>query len=146
MPIPSSSPAVRQTVAPFVEQTLQLATPLAAPPYQPKFFQHPLVSGNIPAMLPTISNEDYQKRLLQKKPTASILSNAAAAQSNGDSAATTSVKSAPAEKNKVKFSDTIQVAVVPVSLRCSINYSISSLMASLITGNSAQREAYATQT
>lgn len=118
MPIPSSSPAVRQTVAPFVEQTLQLSTPLAAPPYQPKFFQHPLVSGNIPAMLPTISNEDYQKRLLQKKPTASILSNAAAAQSNGDPAATTSVKSAPAEKNKVKFSDTIQVAVVPVSLLC----------------------------
>lgn len=67
-------------------------------------------------MLPTISNDDYQKRLLQKKPTASILSNAAAAQTNGgDAAATTSVKSAPGEKNKVKFSDTIQVAVVPVS-------------------------------
>lgn len=133
MPVASSSPAVRQSVAPFVEQTLQLASPMAAPPYQPKFFQHPLVSGNIPAMLPTLSNEDHQKRLLQKKPTASILSNAAAAQSNGDSAATTSVKSAPTEKNKVKFSDTIQVAVVPVSTICSINYSISSLMASLIS-------------
>ncbi|EDW03874.1 GH11480 [Drosophila grimshawi] len=79
--------------------------------YQPKFYQHPLVSGNIPAMLGT---EEYQaKRMLLKKPTASILSNAAATPINGDSPATASVKTNPAEKNKVKFSDTIQVAVVP---------------------------------
>ncbi|KAL7739326.1 hypothetical protein ACLKA6_017721 [Drosophila palustris] len=86
----------------------------SVPPYQPKYYQHPLVSGKIPAMLPTLSNEDYQKRLLLKKPTASILSNAAPAQLNGESSAgTPSVKTTPTEKNKVKFSDTIQVAVVP---------------------------------
>ncbi|KAH8409427.1 hypothetical protein KR222_003795 [Zaprionus bogoriensis] len=119
LPMPSS-PATRQLAAPFAEQTVlspaaaAAPAPAPTPPYQPKFYQHPLVSGNIPAMLPTLSNnEDYQKRLLQKKPTASILSNAAAAQANGEAATTSSVKSAPAEKNKVKFSDTIQVAVVP---------------------------------
>lgn len=64
-------------------------------------------------MLPALGNEEHQKRLLLKKPTASILSNAAAATPlhNGD---TPNVKSTPVEKNKVKFSDTIQVAVVPV--------------------------------
>lgn len=136
---------MRQTAAPFIDQASQLATP---PPYQPKFYQHPLVSGNIPAMLPTISNEDYQKRLLQKKPTASILSNAAAAQPNGgDAAATTSVKSAPGEKNKVKFSDTIQVAVVPVSSFQSLQYNEESygFLTFTYAGNSAQGETYATQ-
>lgn len=66
-------------------------------------------------MLPSLTSEDYQKRLLQKKPTASILSNPAnTAPTNGEAPATPA-KSQTAEKNKVKFSDTIQVAVVPVS-------------------------------
>lgn len=98
--------------------SLPTSPPPVAPAaaYQPKFYQHPLVSGNIPAMLPTVSSEDYQKRLLLKKPTASILSNPAnPAPSNGEAGgATPSAKSQTAEKNKVKFSDTIQVAVVPV--------------------------------
>ncbi|XP_034098384.2 WD repeat-containing and planar cell polarity effector protein fritz [Drosophila albomicans] len=119
LPMPSS-PAPRLQSSSFADPTTQLP-PLATmqtqpiPPYQPKFYQHPLVSGNIPAMLPmpTLNNEDYQKRLLLKKPTASILSNAAPAQLNGEPAAAPSVKATPTEKNKVKFSDTIQVAVVP---------------------------------
>ncbi|KRF81389.1 uncharacterized protein Dvir_GJ17221, isoform B [Drosophila virilis] len=109
LPLPSS-PVARLQPATFVEQGPQMAPALS---HQPKFYQHPLVSGNIPAMLPALGNEDYQKRLLLKKPTASILSNAAAAPLNGEAPATPSVKAAPAEKNKVKFSDTIQVAVVP---------------------------------
>lgn len=115
LPLPSS-PVARLQPAAFVEQGPQMAPALS---HQPKFYQHPLVSGNIPAMLPALGNEDYQKRLLLKKPTASILSNAAAAPINGETPATPSVKAAPAEKNKVKFSDTIQVAVVPVSLAIS---------------------------
>ncbi|XP_034474588.1 WD repeat-containing and planar cell polarity effector protein fritz [Drosophila innubila] len=109
LPMPSTTAVhiqPRQQSTSFGDQSV-------APPYQPKYYQHPLVSGNIPAVLPTLSNDDYQKRLLLKKPTASILSNAAPAQLNGESAATPSVKSTPTEKNKVKFSDTIQVAVVP---------------------------------
>ncbi|XP_030384612.1 WD repeat-containing and planar cell polarity effector protein fritz [Scaptodrosophila lebanonensis] len=97
--------------------------------YQPKFYQHPLVSGNIPAVLPTVINEEYQKRLLLKKPTASILSNSLTgaptctsiqpanaptiANGNGNSKDASIVKCGNGEKNKVKFSDTIQVAVVP---------------------------------
>ncbi|XP_023170747.2 WD repeat-containing and planar cell polarity effector protein fritz [Drosophila hydei] len=94
------------------QQASQHGSQLTLPYHQPKFYQHPLVSGNIPAMLPALGNEEHQKRLLLKKPTASILSNAAAATPllNGE---TPSVKSTPVEKNKVKFSDTIQVAVVP---------------------------------
>ncbi|KAH8271671.1 hypothetical protein KR044_000746 [Drosophila immigrans] len=112
LPLPSS-PAQRQQAATFADPSAMQTQSI--PPYQPKFYQHPLVSGNIPAMLPmpTLNNEEYQKRLLLKKPTASILSNAAPAQLNGESAAAPSVKATPTEKNKVKFSDTIQVAVVP---------------------------------
>ncbi|XP_017088929.2 WD repeat-containing and planar cell polarity effector protein fritz isoform X1 [Drosophila bipectinata] len=110
LPMPSSPPLRPDPGA-------QYALPATSPPptatYQPKFYQHPLVSGNIPAMLPNVTSEDYQKRLLSKKPTASILSNPAnPAPANGE-AATPSAKSQTAEKNKVKFSDTIQVAVVP---------------------------------
>ncbi|XP_023298264.2 WD repeat-containing and planar cell polarity effector protein fritz isoform X1 [Lucilia cuprina] len=98
--------------------------------YQPKFFQHPLVSGNIPSTGTTslapysISNEEYQKVLLSKKPTASILSNGSAAQNgsntsvlSGNSGQNGNIKDgnkhSNGEKNKVKFSDTVQVAVVP---------------------------------
>lgn len=99
--------------------------------YQPKFFQHPLVSGNIPSTGTTslapysISNEEYQKVLLSKKPTASILSNGSATQNGSNTSVLSSTsaqngfkdgnKHAGGEKNKVKFSDTVQVAVVPVS-------------------------------
>lgn len=114
MALPSATPVQRQQSTSFGDQGTQQ---LVVPPYQPKYYQHPLVSGNIPAMMPALCNDDYQKRLLLKKPTASILSNAAPAQQNGESTATSSVKTTPTEKNKVKFSDTIQVAVVPVSLR-----------------------------
>ncbi|GBP14249.1 WD repeat-containing and planar cell polarity effector protein fritz, partial [Eumeta japonica] len=67
--------------------------------YQPKFFQHPLVSGNIPStgitsLAPySISNEEYQKVLLSKKPTASILSNGSATQ-NGSNTSVLSNNSA----------------------------------------------------
>ncbi|TMW49356.1 hypothetical protein DOY81_005574 [Sarcophaga bullata] len=98
--------------------------------YQPKFFQHPLVSGTIPSSGTTslapysISNEEYQKVLLSKKPTASILSNSSTTQ-NGSNTSVLSgtsgqngnvkdgTKHSSGEKNKVKFSDTVQVAVVP---------------------------------
>lgn len=101
--------------------------------YQPKYFQHPLVSGNIPSTGTTslapysISNEEYQKVLLSKKPTASILSNGSATQNGGSNTSVLSgnngqngnlkdgSKHTNGEKNKVKFSDTVQVAVVPVS-------------------------------
>ncbi|EDV57369.1 WD repeat-containing and planar cell polarity effector protein fritz [Drosophila erecta] len=116
----ASSPLPRLAPSSIPDQSSQLgqfSTMPAAPPptaaYQPKFYQHPLVSGNIPAMLPSLTSEDYQKRLLLKKPTASILSNPAnPAPTNGEAPATPA-KSQTAEKNKVKFSDTIQVAVVP---------------------------------
>lgn len=100
--------------------------------YQPKFFQHPLVSGNIPSTGTTslapysISNEEYQKVLLSKKPTASILSNSSATQNGSNTSVLSGTsgqngnvkdgnKHSTGEKNKVKFSDTVQVAVVPVS-------------------------------
>lgn len=100
--------------------------------YQPKFFQHPLVSGHIPSTGTTslapysISNEEYQKVLLSKKPTASILSNGSTTQNgsntsvlSGNSGHNGNIKDgnkhSSGEKNKVKFSDTVQVAVVPVS-------------------------------
>ncbi|XP_039491736.1 WD repeat-containing and planar cell polarity effector protein fritz [Drosophila santomea] len=116
----ASSPLPRLPPSSIADQSAQLGQfntlPASPPPtaaYQPKFYQHPLVSGNIPAMLPSLPSEDYQKRLLLKKPTASILSNPAnPAPANGEAPATPA-KSQTAEKNKVKFSDTIQVAVVP---------------------------------
>lgn len=106
--------------------------------YKPKYYQHPLVSGTIPpTLVVTTNSEEYQKRLLQKKPTASILSNSSTQQHNGanlvngGSGATYANglnkdlqsggngvgngRNAAGEKNKVKFSDTVQVAVVPVS-------------------------------
>ncbi|XP_017050106.1 WD repeat-containing and planar cell polarity effector protein fritz [Drosophila ficusphila] len=104
--IPDQSPQIGH------HNTSQVSPPPAVA-YQPKFYQHPLVSGNIPAMLPSVTSEDYQKRLLLKKPTASILSNPANPTPTNGEAATPTAKSQTAEKNKVKFSDTIQVAVVP---------------------------------
>lgn len=103
--------------------------------YKPKYYQHPLVSGTIPpTLVVTTTSEEHQKRLLQKKPTASILSNSSTQQQtganlvNGGSGATYAnglnkelqsgggnCRNAAGEKNKVKFSDTVQVAVVPVS-------------------------------
>ncbi|XP_033151439.1 WD repeat-containing and planar cell polarity effector protein fritz [Drosophila mauritiana] len=116
----ASSPLPRLPPSSIPDQSTQLgqfSTMPASPPptasYQPKFYQHPLVSGNIPAMLPSLTSEDYQKRLLQKKPTASILSNPANPPPTNGEAPATPAKSQTAEKNKVKFSDTIQVAVVP---------------------------------
>ncbi|XP_004531277.1 WD repeat-containing and planar cell polarity effector protein fritz [Ceratitis capitata] len=100
--------------------------------YKPKYYQHPLVSGTIPSTLMVMpSSEEYQKRLLQKKPTASILSNSSAQQQqnggnlvNGGGALANGLhkeshsgsgnsRNPAGEKNKVKFSDTVQVAVVP---------------------------------
>lgn len=101
--------------------------------YKPKYYQHPLVSGTIPpTLVVTTTSEEHQKRLLQKKPTASILSNSSTQQQNGanlvngGSGATYAnglnkelqsgggnCRNAAGEKNKVKFSDTVQVAVVP---------------------------------
>ncbi|XP_039949837.1 WD repeat-containing and planar cell polarity effector protein fritz [Bactrocera tryoni] len=101
--------------------------------YKPKYYQHPLVSGTIPpTLVVTTNSEEHQKRLLQKKPTASILSNSSTQQHNGanlvngGSGATYAnglnkelpsgggnARNAAGEKNKVKFSDTVQVAVVP---------------------------------
>lgn len=91
---------------------------------QPKYFQHPLVSGTIPSTKfvsnsHTIGNDVFKPI---KKPAASILSNSG---NNGSSNyASTNLlgintgvhnKKDSGEKNKVKFSDTVQVAVVPVS-------------------------------
>ncbi|KAH8269322.1 hypothetical protein KR018_003663 [Drosophila ironensis] len=120
LPMPSSPPTPRRQPSHLTDQGAAYALPSSPPQpqpppaaYQPKFYQHPLVSGNIPAMLPSVTSEDYQKRLLLKKPTASILSNPGnPAPANGEAVAP-SAKSQTAEKNKVKFSDTIQVAVVP---------------------------------
>ncbi|XP_058975877.1 WD repeat-containing and planar cell polarity effector protein fritz-like [Musca domestica] len=102
--------------------------------YQPKFFQHPLVSGTIPSSSSgggtslaahSISNEEYQKVLLSKKPTASILSNGSTTQNGSNTSVLSGIsgtqnghvkdgsKNPNGEKNKVKFSDTVQVAVVP---------------------------------
>jgi len=147
----ATSPLPRLAPSNIPEQSAQLGQfntlPASPPPtaaYQPKFYQHPLVSGNIPAMLPSVTSEDYQKRLLLKKPTASILSNPAnPAPTNGE-AATPTVKSQTAEKNKVKFSDTIQVAVVPV--RQLIDKKIFTLLKTYYPlGDSTQGEAHAAQ-
>lgn len=158
-------------------QQMTTTIPLPAATYQPKFFQHPLVSGNIPPTsnntngnvyngalslaAHSTSNEEYQKSLLSKKPTASILSNGGGSSlQNGHHHYHTSHhfqaqqqqsqsqqqhqreiltqpmnhayhnamvnpagnmkdgsgKSGTGEKNKVKFSDTVQVAVVPVGI------------------------------
>uniref|UniRef100_A0A0A1X9N6 WD repeat-containing and planar cell polarity effector protein fritz n=1 Tax=Zeugodacus cucurbitae TaxID=28588 RepID=A0A0A1X9N6_ZEUCU len=107
---------------------------LQAGNYKPKYYQHPLVSGTIPpTLVVTTNSEEQQKRLLQKKPTASILSNSSTQQHNGanlvnggsggafanglnkelQSVGGNSRNAATGEKNKVKFSDTVQVAVVP---------------------------------
>lgn len=102
-----------------------------APAYQPKFYEHPLVSGTIPpSTVVTIQNEDPIKRP-PKKPSASILSNGPGSTFlNGitlnhhvinidatpkEASTMPSTKRDSGEKNKVKFSDTVQVAVVPVS-------------------------------
>ncbi|XP_075152286.1 WD repeat-containing and planar cell polarity effector protein fritz isoform X2 [Haematobia irritans] len=106
-----------------------LSQPGSTAVYQPRFFQHPMVSGTIPSSGTTslaahsISNEEYQKVLLSKKPTASILSNGSTTQNSGSNSSVFGVqnggntkeggKHANGEKNKVKFSDTVQVAVVP---------------------------------
>lgn len=127
IPVPQQRSYVASTAIP------QSVLPVGSM-YQPKFFQHPLVSGTIPSSGGTtslaahsISNEEYQKVLLSKKPTASILSNGSATQnagsntsvlsghSSGQNGLKESNKTTNGEKNKVKFSDTVQVAVVPVS-------------------------------
>ncbi|XP_037886123.1 WD repeat-containing and planar cell polarity effector protein fritz isoform X1 [Glossina fuscipes] len=107
---------------------------LTIPSYQPRFFQHPLVSGHIPptpiASLAahSNSNEEYQKSLLSKKPSASILANGSMNQNGGSNSSVLTQsssllngikegnKNVTGEKNKVKFSDTVQVAVVPASV------------------------------
>jgi len=82
--------------------------------------------------------------LLLKKPTASILSNPANPTPTNGEAATPTVKSQTAEKNKVKFSDTIQVAVVPV--RQLIGKKICTLLKAYYPlGDSTQGEAHAAQ-
>lgn len=100
----------------------------------PKFYQHPLVSGTIPSVpsaMPAVatlahSTDDLALRAA-RKPATSILSNSSSnvsgAQGNVNSSGATNgnsnnptqqTKRDPGEKNKVKFSDTVQVAVVPV--------------------------------
>lgn len=83
--------------------------------FQPKFYQHPLVSVTIPPTTMFSPIDEIPARLPIRKPTASILSNGSSLVSNNplptNGIATT--KKDPGEKNKVKFSDTVQVAVVP---------------------------------
>ncbi|XP_037958125.1 WD repeat-containing and planar cell polarity effector protein fritz [Teleopsis dalmanni] len=111
------------------QQQIPMLSGLPTATYQPKFYQHPLVSGTIPPTI-TVAHDEQQKRLLTRKPTASILSNSSVAL-NGSNAINTAIasnnvavhngsatlkdvsKNVAGEKNKVKFSDTVQVAVVP---------------------------------
>lgn len=89
--------------------------------FQPKFYQHPLVSGTIPPTTLFTPVDELPARLPVRKPTASILSNGSSLVSNVPASSvgvlngTLPAKKDPGEKNKVKFSDTVQVAVVPVS-------------------------------
>lgn len=94
----------------------------------PPIIHHPLVSGNIPPSIHSTENYLIKKQIpldgpplpLPPKPSrhnanvsSSILSSTT--QQNSQS------KRENGEKNKVKFSDTVTVAVVPVSLRQEIN-------------------------
>lgn len=93
--------------------------------------QYPLISGNIPSKfqpkfqpaLDAIDRSRYQQRRKEPPPvTASILSNSTNSSSSlpgpsflqpGSSSSSSSTKKEAGEKNKVKFSDTVTVAVVP---------------------------------
>lgn len=88
--------------------------------FQPKFYQHPLVSVTIPPTTLFTPIDEMPARLPIRKPPASILSNGSSLMSNNALASslspsngTMTTKKDPSEKNKVKFSDTVQVAVVP---------------------------------
>ncbi|XP_055917753.1 WD repeat-containing and planar cell polarity effector protein fritz isoform X2 [Eupeodes corollae] len=88
--------------------------------FQPKFYQHPLVSVTIPPTTMFTPIDELPARLPIRKPTASILSNGSSLVSNNTLGSnvnpvngTMTTKKDPGEKNKVKFSDTVQVAVVP---------------------------------
>ncbi|KAL1404735.1 hypothetical protein pipiens_005237 [Culex pipiens pipiens] len=96
--------------------------------------QYPLISGNIPSKfqqskqpfqpaLDAVDRARYQQRRKEPPPvTASILSNSTNSSSSaagpsfqqpGSSSSSSSTKKESGEKNKVKFSDTVTVAVVP---------------------------------
>lgn len=96
--------------------------------------QYPLISGNIPSKFQSKYNQqppeviDRLRMPRRKEPAASILSNstnsslamagpssAGFPQQPGSSSSSSSAKKESGEKNKVKFSDTVTVAVVPVS-------------------------------
>ncbi|XP_055837972.1 WD repeat-containing and planar cell polarity effector protein fritz [Episyrphus balteatus] len=88
--------------------------------FQPKIYHHPLVSVTIPPTTMFTPIDELPVRLPIRKPTASILSNGSSLVSNNTLASnantlngTTTTKKDSGEKNKVKFSDTVQVAVVP---------------------------------
>ncbi|XP_017468885.1 PREDICTED: WD repeat-containing and planar cell polarity effector protein fritz [Rhagoletis zephyria] len=133
LPLPQKLTPIVQPAA-LTASTTGNVSALQSGVYKPKYYQHPLVSGTIPPTL-VATSEEHQKRLLQKKPTASILSNSSTQQQqqnggtminggNGTplvngmhkelhSGGGNGGRSAAGEKNKVKFSDTVQVAVVP---------------------------------
>ncbi|XP_036329856.1 WD repeat-containing and planar cell polarity effector protein fritz [Rhagoletis pomonella] len=137
LPLPQKHVPIVQPAA-LTASTTGNVSALQSGVYKPKYYQHPLVSGTIPPTL-VATSEEHQKRLLQKKPTASILSNSSTQQqqqnggtminggngtplANGmhkelHSGGGNGGRNAAGEKNKVKFSDTVQVAVVPVSVR-----------------------------
>ncbi|XP_055608329.1 WD repeat-containing and planar cell polarity effector protein fritz [Uranotaenia lowii] len=95
--------------------------------------QYPLISGNIPSKFPQSKSQSLdvtdRGRFLQrrKEPSASILSNSTNSsgsaqagpstsgysQQPGSSSSSSSAKKESGERNKVKFSDTVTVAVVP---------------------------------
>lgn len=96
--------------------------------------QYPLISGNIPSKFQSKFNQqppeviDRLRFPRRKEPAASILSNSTNSSSlaipgpsssgfpqPGSSSSSSSAKKETGEKNKVKFSDTVTVAVVPVS-------------------------------
>lgn len=120
-----------QTLGIPVSLTVPRPSTSAIPPmpyYGPKYYQYPLVSGTIPSSIKSPSPEEMQ-RTLQKKPAASILSNnnnnnngwtnngygpSTSAYSHNGNGYVKKDSTSGEQKNKVKFSDTVQVAVVPV--------------------------------
>ncbi|KAL5280656.1 WDPCP.2 family protein [Megaselia abdita] len=118
-----------QTLGIPVSLTVPRPSTSAIPPmpyYGPKYYQYPLVSGTIPPPIKSPSPEEMQ-RTLQKKPAASILSNnnnngwtnngyggpSSSAYSQNGNGYVKKDNTTGEQKNKVKFSDTVQVAVVP---------------------------------
>lgn len=137
-PTPPPPKASDQVDNHVLDQTLGIPVPLtvprpstsAIPPmpyYGPKYYQYPCVSGTIPPPIKSPSPEEMQ-RTLQKKPSASILSNnnnnngwtnngygpSSSAYSHNGNGYVKKDSTSGEQKNKVKFSDTVQVAVVPV--------------------------------